>query len=394
MTLEPDLRSALTTLRIKWGFLALLCMFYLAGGFMFLRDQWHPDYANRWLLLALPVIIYLLAVVWRNLPTNHRLGEERLLPGLGWGNLLSMLRGVLLAGLAGFLISPRPEGWLAWIPGIIYTLSDATDYLDGYLARLTNHATRLGEILDMSLDGLGVLTASTLAVAYGQVPPWYLSVALARYLWLVGIWLRKRLGKTIYELPPSLSRRGFAGLQMGLLAVMLWPIFTPPGTHIAASLFALPFLVGFTKDWLYVTGAIQPGFSAKSGLQKAILGWLPVGLRLAVLGLVLPTLLGGLRQPLGLTPPIILYFEIFTTFCLLLGIAGRTISILALILLGVHQLYLPLTAAQIALAVTYTAILYMGSGQFSLWKAEDTWIYRKAGEKRVMVKSPALEQGK
>ena len=47
---------------------------------------------------------------------------------------------------------------------------------------------------------------------------------------------------------------------MGLLAVMLWPIFSPPGTHIAATLFALPFLAGFllahpaTIDVLFYVG--------------------------------------------------------------------------------------------------------------------------------------------
>jgi hypothetical protein len=37
---------------------------------------------------------------------------------------------------------------------------------------------------------------------------------------------------------------------------MLWPIFRPPGTHIAAVIFAVPFLVAFAWDWLVVSGTV------------------------------------------------------------------------------------------------------------------------------------------
>ena len=38
---------------------------------------------------------------------------------------------------------------------------------------------------------------------------------------LAGLWLRKRRGAPIYDLPPSVNRRVIAGLQMGFLAVIL-----------------------------------------------------------------------------------------------------------------------------------------------------------------------------
>ena len=77
---------------------------------------------------------------------------------------------MLIACLAGFLFSPRPPGWQAWIPALVYTLA-----VVGLYGRLPgqgyDHATRMGESLDMSLDGIGLLTAAVLAVQYGRCPP-------------------------------------------------------------------------------------------------------------------------------------------------------------------------------------------------------------------------------
>jgi CDP-diacylglycerol--glycerol-3-phosphate 3-phosphatidyltransferase len=380
--------AALAILHRRWLAFAVTCSLFLIGGYAALRLAWQPGDAPaaentvRWLALASATLVYLLAILWRGLPHNRRAGESRLLPTLGWGNRMTLLRGMLVAGLVGFLFSPRPEGWMAWIPGLLYTLADAADFLDGYLARLTNHATRLGEILDMSLDGLGVLAVATLAVQYGQAPLWYLSVGLARYLFLAGLWLRKRLGKPVYEAPPSIARRGFAGLQMGFIAVILWPLFSPPATHIAAALFALPFLAGFLRDWLFVSGVLRPGSKLPGGLQSALTRWLPVFLRLGIAALVLSTWVSSSLAAKDATALIV--FEAVIVALLVLGVASRVMAIAALILLGVHQMLAPLTPTQVLLAIAYTTILFMGSGAFSLWKPEDRLIYHRAGERRAV----------
>jgi CDP-diacylglycerol--glycerol-3-phosphate 3-phosphatidyltransferase len=119
------------------------------------------------------------------------------------------------------------------------------DCFDGYLARLHNEVTRLGAMMDMSLDGLGMLIGVLLLIQFGQVPALILLVGLARYLFLLGIWIRRRIGKPIYELPENPLRRQFAGAQMGFIGVILFPVFSPPGTYLAAMLFALPFFLGF-----------------------------------------------------------------------------------------------------------------------------------------------------
>lgn len=360
-----------------------LCGLFLAGVALLFETAWQAGYGLRWALQASGVVLYVLGVLWRGLAANHRLGEAALLPGLGWGNALTLLRGVLVAGLVGFLFLPEPAGWLAWIPGIFYTVANATDFFDGYLARKTNHVTRLGELLDMSLDGLGVLVAVALAVQYGRLPAWYLLVGLARYLFLVGLWLRRRRNQPVYDLPSSVARRVLAGFQMGFLAVMLWPLFGPPGTFLAAALFGIPFLIGFGRDWLFVAGILQPQESALNRWLALLSAWLSLLLRLAVAALQAGPLLERYARFPGL-PALVLGVTILETLCLvllLLGVLSRVTAILALILLGINQLLAPLSLAQMLLAAVYTGILFLGPGAYALWKPEEYLVYHRAGER-------------
>jgi len=383
--------SALSNLHKQWAVFAALCVSFLSGVFILLSTYWQPDFAARWLILPSAVIAHLLAVLWRNLETNHRAGESQLFPTFGWGNTLTLLRGAWVAALAGFLFLPRPDGWLAWIPGILYTLSVAADFFDGYVARRTQRVTRLGEILDMSFDGLGVLVASILAIQYGQVPVWYLTVAFARPLFLAGLWLRRRLNKPSHDLPPSTSRRVFAGFQMGFLAVVLWPLFSPPGTLIAATLFGLPLLIGFARDWLAVSGNLRLCLKIRGSPQKTLIHWLPVLLRLGILALSLGLLRGASPDFKDQGTALLLLggLHAAATILIVFGAAARFSAILALCLLGFYQMFTSLTPVQFALGAIYTAILYLGSGAFSLWTPEDQLVYRRAGEPRTV----EVEQG-
>jgi CDP-diacylglycerol--glycerol-3-phosphate 3-phosphatidyltransferase len=381
----PIKKTPRQALRIEWALFTALSLAFLVGGFVVLSMTWQPDLALRWLALSALVVAYLLRLLWKNLIKNHCEGEEQLLPDLGWGNRLTLLRGVLVAGIMGFLILPRPEGWLAWVPGILFTLSSIADIFDGFIARVTNHATRLGEILDMSLDGLGVLAASVLVVLYGQAPVWYLLVGSARYIFLAGEWLRRRLGKPNYPLPPSLNRRVFASLQMGFLAVALWPLISPPGIHVAATLFGLPLLVGFGRDWLYVSGVLKINPQRNANFQDRMERWLPVGLRIIILVVNLGFLTVWITAVRAESLVLVLFglLNLLSVVMLVIGILPRLASIMALLGLGFAQILAPLTPLQILLAVVYIVILYVGSGTLSLWTPDDNIYQHRASERPV-----------
>jgi CDP-diacylglycerol---glycerol-3-phosphate 3-phosphatidyltransferase len=378
MELSSSSSLALTSLKKDWMRVGLFFFLFIGGIYLLLDRFWVPGYALRWLGLASVFGIWQLAFLWRNLHRNYRIGKVELLTTLGWANLVSFLRGIFIATLAGFLFLPWPAGWLAWLPFAFYLLAAISDFLDGYLARITNHVTELGGILDMENDSWGVLIVTLLAFWYGQVPVWFLLVGLARYLFVFGLWLREKIGKQNHELPFSHRRRAFAGVQMGFIVAMLVPLYAPPATTFAATLFALPFLTGFLYDWLLVSGQVDPrkgaAFSAALSSKK-ILNFLPTFLRFSLAGL-----LGYFLAQQEIAFPLLLVF-IPLAFFLALGLAGRLAAILTLIFLGLLVSDQPLSGLYPILLALSITLFFSGTGAFSLWSPEDSLIYKRAGEK-------------
>jgi CDP-diacylglycerol--glycerol-3-phosphate 3-phosphatidyltransferase len=385
----PRENSILRALRLRWLSLVILAGLILAGCFLILHQLWQPGLAWRWLILACIPSTYLLVILWSGLAHNSRPGEQELLPDLGQGNRLTFLRGMLTAALAGFLFLPLPPGWLAWLPGVLYTTAVTADLFDGYLARRSNHVTRLGEKLDMGLDGLGVLIGAILLVQYGKVPVFYLLVGLARYAFIAGIGIRQRMGKPVYDLVHSRSRRPFAGAQMGFIGVALFPFFTPPGTTLVAACFALPFLVGFFIDWLNVSGVIRDPAKAihpvLATIGRILTTWGALILRLAVTVTLFWILFGILGSNFGsgsLNSSIMVmtFFGLLGGILMALGAAGRVAALAALFSLGMLQNLFSLGPVELLLIIGTTAVFFLGSGAYSIWTPETLLISKRIGE--------------
>lgn len=386
---------SLASLRRRWWLTLVLSMLLLWLGFRLLRTAWPPPSAWRWTLLAASVLAYQLAFLWRGLKDNHRPGEPHLLSGLGAGNALTLARGLALALLAGFLFSPRPSGGLAWVPALLYTLAVLADYLDGYLARITQHSTLLGQKLDIEFDALGILVVTGLAVHYQQLPWWYLILGLSRYLFLLGLWWRRRRGKPVADLPASVHRRIVAGLQMGFLSVMLWPWVHPPATTLAGVAFAIPFTASFVRDWLVASGSLDPSsrpyLETRQKMSVVLLGWLPVALRagvvMAVAHLALPALFSLPVRSTMPSPQVLatatLVIALISVIMSTLGAAGRLASLGLIFAASVHILTYGLYLSNAFLLVSAIFLLLLGSGTWSCWRPEDTFLSRRAGQARV-----------
>ena len=256
-TYLPPFKNALTSLRRQWWLISVAYSLSLGLGYMLLRAVWQPAAAQRWVLLAGCVLMTELWFLRRWLSDNYRHQEQRLLPSLGVGNLLTILRGLLVGLLAGFLFSVWPPGWLAYLPAGLYSLAAVGDSLDGYVSRKTHYTTQLGKRLDMEVDALGMLIATALAVQYHQLPVWYLCLGFAHYFFVLGQWWRRQRGKPVYNLPPYASRPIIGGCQVGFVSAVLWPVFSPPTTTFVGILFGIPTLLSFTRDWLAVSGHLE-----------------------------------------------------------------------------------------------------------------------------------------
>lgn len=115
-------------------------------------------------------------------------------------NALSMLR---LAGIPLFLwLVLGPEEDLLALAVLL--VAGVTDYLDGYLARVLDQRSALGELLDPVADRLYIL-AVVVGLALRDIVPWWVALALP---------LRDLL---LWGLVPLLRTRGFSALPVHFL---------------------------------------------------------------------------------------------------------------------------------------------------------------------------------
>ena len=224
-----------------------------------LKDDWHTWDGLQGLVQATIVTAYVLILLRIGMPLNYHPRKKVLHSNLGYGTWMTITRGMLVAILAGYLFQPWPRshffpGWLSWTPGGLYLAASFLDYLDGRVARAAEHHSRLGEFLDINVDALGLLVAPIVAFGYGQLPGAYLSVGIAYYLLIFGIWLRKKRSMPVYKVPPRPSARIIAGVQMGFVGIALLPAVPPQITTAAAYILMIPLWVGFLKDWMIASG--------------------------------------------------------------------------------------------------------------------------------------------
>jgi len=218
--------------------------------------------------------------------------------------------------------------------------------------------------------------APVVAVALGRLPPWYLLLGAAYYLFRAGLWLRRRRGLPLHEdrLRPDPRARVFAGYQMGLVATVLFPVLRPPGTFIAATLFMVPTLALFTREWLLVTGRLTPEWGA--GALRAGRRWLGLvlpGLRALVTAGLVALVAAGRISPLVLVAAALLAAGVLTRLTAFATAAALTT------ILGDGS------AFPLAVYLMTLLLLLAGGGRGVLWNPEDRWMVMKAGARRSVI---------
>ncbi|MFW6000016.1 MAG: CDP-alcohol phosphatidyltransferase family protein [Halorubrum sp.] len=191
---------------------------------------------------------------------GYGLDPERLTGGFwrrlfGLANAVTLVRGALYAIVAGFVVLP-PETGLAWVPALCYGTGVALDNLDGTVARTLGRETEVGRRLDMAFDTFGFVAAPLVAVLWGLLPVWYLSISAARYVFRGAVWLRRVRGLPVGDLPDSDLGKYLAGVQMVFVTVALVPPVPTRLVWTLAPVVLLPSLAVFTRDYLAVSGRL------------------------------------------------------------------------------------------------------------------------------------------
>jgi CDP-diacylglycerol--glycerol-3-phosphate 3-phosphatidyltransferase len=253
----------------------------------------------------------------------------------------------------------------------------------------------------MEFDGLGTLVVALLAISFGQLPWWYLALGLARYLFIFGLWLRQRLGRPIHEMIPSTHRRVFAGFQMGFLSVVLWPILPRPMALITGTLYGAATGLSFLRDWLVVSGAVDPESStyrrAQSALYRLFARRLPllwrallaaslISILLAVRPIAPPAAWRDLVANWGVPAPalwgtLIALTAVVGGMFVGLGILGRLLSVALTVPIGFDVATRGLQWDNGLALVCVVFVQLFGTGPRSLWPMEERFIYRRLGER-------------
>jgi CDP-diacylglycerol--glycerol-3-phosphate 3-phosphatidyltransferase len=171
--------------------------------------------------------------------------------GLGWPNIISVLRILLVPVLVVLILSrERPAAFLA---AALFVLAAVTDGLDGYLARRHAAITRLGQWLDPLADK-ALVTAPVIAmVITGTFPLWAAAIIVAREF-AVSL-LRAWLGTRGRAMPASFWGKVKTTAQMVVVLLYLLPV--PAGPMVAV------------RFWLLVVAVVLTVWSGIDYLWRA-----------------------------------------------------------------------------------------------------------------------------
>lgn len=246
-------RSAAIGLGIGLPALAALCLTAVIRGVLPLD--------RTGLLLVSPAVVA--GICWAGQLWYVGYSVESVAPTVGvWrrlfglANTLTLLRGALYAVVAGFVVVPAGTD-LAWVPALCYGAGVVFDKLDGAVARSVGRETTLGARLDTAFDTFGFVAAPLVAVLWGLLPVWYLSISAARYVFLAGVRWRRLRDRPVFDRPDSDIGKYLAGVQMVFITIALVPSMPTDLVRTVAPIVLAPSLAVFARDYLTVSGRLS-----------------------------------------------------------------------------------------------------------------------------------------
>jgi len=204
----------------------------------------------QWHLAAPPGLGWMVGGVYLAMAVMIVWGWPVALRWLGWANRVTLLRGVLIALLAGSMAFPAFMQRHALEMVGLALLALCLDGLDGWVARRTHSATAFGARFDMELDAFFIAVLCCALVVLDKLGGWVLLCGALRYGFvaagLVWHWLQR-------PLPPSFRRQLVCVWQVASLLVALLPFVAPFWAMLCVSLALVLLMYSFASDvaWLY-----------------------------------------------------------------------------------------------------------------------------------------------
>ncbi len=244
---SPLYRLRLRMLTFQVGSVSVAALFLLlyganAGGLRFVATG-----------AAILASAYPGLVAWHFAPLNRSGDDGPPRRNVGPANYVTLARSVLIALLFGLVVLGIRDSRAVWLALTFYGVSLLGDLADGFIARRRGETSELGRHLENEVDSLGCLAASTVLVISGKLPWYFMAVGFARYLFVLAVWIRRRMGPATYDLKHSRSGRIMAGIAMNYMLVAMAPLVPTVFARRVMPIVIIPFLAGFARDFYGVS---------------------------------------------------------------------------------------------------------------------------------------------
>jgi cardiolipin synthase len=153
---------------------------------------------------------------------------------------------IRLAGIPVFLIvALSSDDGMDALAVVLFGVIGWSDYLDGFVARLTGQYSRLGALLDPLVDRLLIVSGMVVCWHFNLLPRWAIAIVIARELFM--------LAASRYALSRGLEIQiNWAG-RLGVAPIAGAPFFAMAGLHsLALVLLYVGMAFGLVSAALYV----------------------------------------------------------------------------------------------------------------------------------------------
>jgi cardiolipin synthase len=153
---------------------------------------------------------------------------------------------VRLAGIPVFLIvALSSTGGRDALAVVLFGVIGWSDYLDGFLARLTGQYSRLGALLDPVVDRILVVSGMVVCWQFMLLPRWAIAIVIARELFM--------LATSRYALSHGLEIQINWPGRLGVAPIAGAPFFAMAGVHwLALVLLYVGMALGLLSAVMYV----------------------------------------------------------------------------------------------------------------------------------------------
>jgi cardiolipin synthase (CMP-forming) len=158
-------------------------------------------------------------------------------------NAIDYLR---LAGIPVFLIvALSSEDGHDALAVVLFAVIGWSDYLDGFLARLTGQYSRLGALLDPLVDRLLIVSGMVVCWHFNLLPHWAIAIVIARELFM--------LAASRYALSHGVEIQINWPGRLGVAPIAGAPFFAMAGLHwLALVMLYVGMALGLVSAALYV----------------------------------------------------------------------------------------------------------------------------------------------